>query len=117
MPSPSFLVSSGDPGTTVARTRPNSSDLTAVRRSSAATAVNLSLALISPVRSLSHDPDHGISLRARAFYVRTRLSAPVPPGAGPNRSASPPTRSLTPPARLSALARARALARRSNLGR
>jgi hypothetical protein len=62
--------------------------------------------LISPVRSRSHGPDRGIPHRARAPYVRARLSAPVSPGAGPDRSVRPP-RSLTPLARLSALCRPR----------
>jgi hypothetical protein len=89
VPSPSFLASTVDQEAAVARTRPNSGDLTTTRRSGAAAAVNPSPALISPVRSLSHGPDHGIPLRAHAPCVWTRLSVPVPPSAGPNRSVRP----------------------------
>jgi hypothetical protein len=75
--------------------------------------------LISPVRSRSHDRDRAIPLRAHAPCVRARLSAPVFPSAGTDRSVRPPPQSLTPLARLSALARphARTLGRRSNLSR
>jgi hypothetical protein len=89
VPYPSLLASFGDPGAARARTRPNSGDLTTARRRGAAAAINPSLVLISPVRSLLHGPDHGILLRARAPRVRTRLSAPVPLALGPTSQSAP----------------------------
>jgi hypothetical protein len=111
------LPNPGDPGTTLARTCPNSGDFTAVERSGAARSR-------SPPRSdlprpilIARPRSRDTASRTRALRSGPSVSARVPWRWA--RSVSVPPRSLTPLARLLALACpcARARDRRSNLGR
>jgi hypothetical protein len=113
------LPNFGDPRATLAQAYPNSGDLTAAKRSSAARSRSPLPGLIPSVRSSSHGPDHEIPLHARTPDALARLSAPKSPSAGPAWSVRSPPLPLMPLARLSVLARplAPALGRRSNLSR
>jgi hypothetical protein len=76
---PPSLPNSSDPRATLARAGLNSGDLTAAERSSAARSCSPLPGLIPSVRSGSHDPDHGIPLRARAPCTPSPpVSAQVP---------------------------------------